>query len=187
MMRHYMTGLFVICAACGGGGGTSMEGMYMIDAWNANPTSCADPGPTLIGVRSETVFYIENVSFLGQSFINAHSCDTLAECEADAAEETIYIDGFGGWEEGNDDDGWTDSFAFAFEDFTDPTMCQGSITTSTLTADGETGVILRTEHVDTPLFPKNAGECVDEDALAAGAGLPCGDLEIVHGTKIGDI
>jgi hypothetical protein len=179
--------LLVFAVGCGGGG-SSFEGFYMIDAWNDNPTSCADPGPSVLGdgLHSETAFYVKKDSFFGESFLNARACIDLAECEHDAAEDTVHLGRFTTFDSGNDD-GWSSFFASGSEDFTDPTMCSGTIFRDTLAPDGEDGVLIRMEVTETPLFPKRNDMCTDEDAEAAGAGLPCGSVETVHGIKIGDL
>jgi hypothetical protein len=176
-------------AGCGGGGGSAFEGMYAIDAWNVNPTSCADDGPSVLGdgIHSETVFYVEKDSFLGSSFLNTYGCVDLADCQMKAAEDTVYISlDFPSFEDGNDDDGWSNVFAYGDQDFTDPTMCNGYIKTSTLIGD-DTSVTMRMETINTPQYPVEAGDCSDEGATAAGAGQPCSEVEVIHGNRTGDI
>jgi hypothetical protein len=186
-MRHWLV-LSALAAGCGGGG-SELEGMYMIDGWNENPTSCADPGPSVLGDPShgETVFYMKTENLFGE-FLNARACVDLAECQTKAADdETIHLGEFGTFEDGNDDDGWTTTFAFGFPDFDDPTMCTGTVSIDTLIADGENGVTMRFETIETPLYAMSGGDCTDEGAEAAAAGVPCTRVEVVHGTQIGDL
>lgn len=181
------TALLVIGFAGCGGGGSAFEGMYMVDAWNANPTSCADDGPSVLGdgFHSETVFYIEKDSFLGASFLNSFGCETLAECQMYAAEDRIHIGGFPSFEDGNDDDGWINVNAYGVMDFNDPTMCNGYVKTSTLIGD-DTSVTMRMEIINTPQYPVEADDC-NAGAMAAGAGQPCNEVEVIHGNRTGDI
>ena len=186
-MRYWL-GSLALVAGCGGGG-SALEGMYQIDAWNENDTGCGDPGPSVLGdpFHAETVFYIKTENFLGE-FLNARACADLAECQQLAGDDdTIHLGEFGTFEDGNDEDGWTASFLFAAPDFDDPTQCIGRGGRDTLTADGETAVTLRLETLETPRFPMRDGECDDADAEAMLATAACVRLEVVHGTKIGEL
>jgi hypothetical protein len=182
------TSLLAIGFAAGcGGGGSALEGIYSLDTWNENTTSCADPGSSVLSLHSQTVFYLKKESLLGHSFLNMVGCGTAEECHTKANDDTIDLDlEFPFYEQGNDDDGYTEHDSFGFEDFNDATMCQGTITDATLTADA-TGVAVRIETVHVPLYPKpGSGEC-DDGVEAAGAGLPCDQLETVHGTFMEDL
>jgi hypothetical protein len=182
-------GLLALVAGCGGGGGSALEGMYLIDAWNENQTSCADPGPSVLGdpLHGETVFYVKTENFLGE-FLNARACVDLAECQMLAADdETIHLGTFGTFEEGSDGDGWSTLFFFGTTDPANTTQCIGFGSRDTLTADGENGVVLRLESLETPPFPMSGGDCADEDAEALAGSATCVSLEVVHGTQIGDL
>ena len=188
MRRFYLAGLLAV-AACGGGG-TELSGLYMIDAWNQNPSSCADPGASMLGSASDKVFYIKSESVFGSDFVNVKACADRATCEAEAADDsTINISSnFGTFEQGNDDDGWTETDAYGFPSTTTPGQCDGTGTRSSLTADGADAVTIRIERVSIT-FPAVTGadECPDEDAIAAAEGRPCEELSVIHGTQIGDI
>ena len=173
-------------AGCGGTS-SDLEGVYTFDAWNANPTACTDPGPSVLSLQSKTVFYLQVESLIGHSFLNMVGCATAEECQTRAHDEDFDLDlDFPFYENGNDDDGWTEHDSYGFEDFDDMTMCQGSITNARLTADA-TGVAVRIETIHVPLYPKpGSGEC-DDGVEAAGAGLPCDQLVTVHGTFLEDL
>lgn len=182
------TSLLAIGFAAGcGGGGSDLEGIYSFDAWNENTTACTDPGPSVLSLHSETVFYLQMESLLGHSFLNMVACQTAEECQTKAHDEDLDLDlDFPFYEHGNDDDGWTESDSYGFEDFNDQTMCQGTINSAILTADG-TGVAVRIETIHVPLYPKpDSGDC-DDGVDAAGAGLPCDQLVTAHGTFSEDL
>src|SRR5678809_728289 len=106
LMRVTIPAIFAL-AACGGGG-SALEGIYTVDAWTSNPTSCADPGPSTIATH-EPMVYAKKKSLFGQSFLAVDDCTDPADCSTGAAEQGI---GYFFFDHGNDDDGWVGTIVF---------------------------------------------------------------------------
>jgi hypothetical protein len=177
-----MLGSTAWLTACGGMS-TDFEGIYMVDAWNDNPTSCDAEGPSVIDQRAD-LFYVKLDSFLGYDFVNVNTCASIVECQEWANdEETLHIGEYG-FDQGNDDDGWTTRVAFATDDPELPTNCIADVRTAVLTGDATT-VSIRVETVDTPSFAREAEDCFyeeDERVFDLAEGQPCVALETIHAT-----
>jgi hypothetical protein len=186
-MRSFVIALALAGSACGSDSLTGLEGIYVIDAWNRNDVSCADPGPSVLGMEGQTHFYIKTETFFSK-FVNVKACVSLAECEMQSSDDdTIHLGDFGTFEDGNDDDGWTQRSGYAFDGDGDGT-CDGTVTTSTLTTDA-TGVVFREDQIDV-MFPARTGEqdeCPEDAALDAAQGQPCTQLEVVHGVLVQEL
>jgi hypothetical protein len=171
-----------LLAACGGDM-SGLTGIYDINTWTENTTACDSEGPPKEFV-SETALYIKEENFFG-SFLNVVPCADIADCETMAGDDdTIHL-GNWGFTEGNDDDGWTETSAYAFQDFNDPTLCDatGTDTIMTTPAEGTIRIEVRTSHAeDYPATGPNDDPCPDEAAEAAVAGQPCDSYEVVSAT-----
>src|SRR5258706_13099176 len=91
-------------AACGGAL-TDLEGVYTIDTWTNNTTSCAAEGPSVLATQSDKALFIKEQNFLGTKFINGVKCKDVAECQSKSKMDTIFLDGWS-FESGSDSSGW---------------------------------------------------------------------------------
>lgn len=177
-MRHWLTAIAIFMTACGGGG-SSLEGIYSVDAWNQNSTSCADAGASVLTTRDPFV-YVKKESLLGYGFLNVTGCTGVDECTTMANdEETIHL-GYFTLDKGNDDDGWTGTASYASGPDLDG-MCVGGVSNATLTVDGESAFAVRVEGIDVTFTP-SGGQCETDAAEAAAVGQPCVRLETMHAT-----
>ena len=183
-MRSFIVAIALLTAACGGGG-TELTGIYAIDAWNENPTGCADPGPSVLGMRTETHFYIANGSFFGQDVVVVDGCESPAACRTLHAEGTPLFTQFGVYADGSDDGGWTSQFGSVSG--LDPATCSGTVIDLRMAQD-ETGVVLSQETTDAT-FPSRGNpddeldvRCPFDVLYEVAESEPCVSLEVVHGT-----
>ncbi|HTM21628.1 MAG TPA: hypothetical protein VL172_14000 [Kofleriaceae bacterium] len=172
-----------LLAACGGDM-SGLTGVYDINSWTDNPTACDVEGPA--SGNTETALYVKEENFIGTKFLNVNACTDVAECETLAADDDTINIGNWGFTDGNDDDGWVDSNAYAFTNFDDPTKCDatGSETIMTSPAEGMLRIERRTTHSAEP-YPAtgpNDDPCPDAGAEAAVQGQPCDSLEVVTAT-----
>jgi hypothetical protein len=168
--------LFLALAACGGAS-SDLEGIYTVDAWNENPASCADPGPSTLANHDPLVF-VQIESFFGQDFLAMQECTDPAACTTEANSESPHL--FPAFDQGNDDDGWTGSIAFSTGPDVD-NNCSGSATFHTLTKDGDTAFTVRFETRDVTFAPTD-GECPADDVADLARDQPCTELEVMHAT-----
>jgi hypothetical protein len=179
-MRVTIPAIFAL-AACGGGG-SALEGIYTVDAWTSNPTSCADPGPSTIATH-EPMVYAKKKSLFGQSFLAVDDCTDPADCSTGAAEQGI---GYFFFDHGNDDDGWVGTIVFESGPDLD-NMCSGGVVRATLTGDAGTAFGVRSETIESAPFAPNGSECTTDDAEAAADGQPCARVETMHATFSADL
>jgi hypothetical protein len=180
-MMHALTLTIALAAAACGGPSTDLEGIWTLDAWNANPASCADPGPDELA-NHDPLLFIKLESFFGQDFLAVVECPDPATCTADATDDDVDLFASFLLDRGSDSDGWTGTISFS----TGPDAnnnCSGGASTATLLVDAAgTGITIRDEDVDVPSFPPRDGMCEPEDAALAAESLPCTSLEVVHAT-----
>jgi hypothetical protein len=182
--RHALACL-VLLSACGGGDMTGLQGIYVINTWTENPTACDVEGASVLG--GETALYIKEENFLGEKFVNVVPCTDIPDCESMAGDsDTIHL-GNWGFQEGSDEGGWTNSWGSAFDDFDDPTQCDGTRHDDVLTAPAAGGIRLDARTSAEVLFPKPSGvtDCFDleDDAvLAEVEGAACAELEVLTAT-----
>jgi hypothetical protein len=140
-----------LVAACGGGDMTALGGIYTIDSWTENTAGCdTEGGPAPF--QDDTALYIKSESIFGTDFVSVVTCADIAECEAQLADDDIDLGAYF-FEEGSDEDGWTESSAFAFENFDG--MCEASGTTDIMTspAEGQIRIETRDPHRELGAIP----------------------------------
>ena len=190
MNRTLWIALFVMglgwSAACGGGGLTDLEGIYMISAWTENDASCDADGASILDAQTETVFYIKSEDFLGAEFVNVVLCPDLNDCATRAADdETIHIDRFS-FEDGSDSSGWTGS-GYSLSSGGGQ-ACSGEVLEVALTspADGQIRIEVQEKDV-TDIGLDSDGFCDGDAAEAKAASQPCDRLEVLTGDFVQDI
>jgi hypothetical protein len=180
-MKHTLTLSIALAAAACGGASTDLEGVWTLDAWNANPASCADPGPDDLA-NHDAFLYVKLENLFGQDFLAVNECLDLGTCTTEATDEDVDIFSTFVFDKGSDSKGWTGTVSYSFGPDAN-NNCSGGASTATLTVDaGGTGIAIRDEDVDVPSFPPRGGMCEPEDAAAAAETLPCTSLEVVHAT-----
>lgn len=170
-----------VLAACGGGGGSSsaLEGIYTLDSWNGNSTSCDSATEPALGAGSDTHFFVRRDEFFGESFISAVMCEDLATCQQKANDgDTLYIGQFY-FEEGNDTDGWTANISYLF-----PPDCDGTVARVTMTGTPGVSVSIRKEEVTVGPAGMDGDDCDERAAEEEAAGKACESLELVEGTFV---
>src|SRR5882762_3131982 len=125
MMRILLVAIAI--AGCGGPL-TDLEGVYTMDTWTDNPTSCAAEGPSVLSTMQDKALFIKEQNFLGQKFVNGVKCKDVAECQSKAKQDTIFLDGWA-FENGSDSSGWTGTTVFASGSDT----CTGTVTDHVMT------------------------------------------------------
>ena len=173
-----------VAAGCGGSG-SAYEGVYSVTTWTENDASCAAEGASVLENKTETFFYIKLENFLGTKFLNVKFCDDVGDCQTIAGDDgTINIGTFS-FESGNDD-GWSAGYysGFAGQD----NVCDGNWVDTTLSGDAATSIRLAVRRTPAGGFqPDNDGFCEDKDGEQAAEGQPCGELEVVTATRVGDL
>jgi hypothetical protein len=181
-MRRLMIVGILALAACGGGG-SALEGIYTVDAWNDNPASCADPGPSTIADHDPLV-WVKKKSFFGQSVLSVDDCTDNAACGTDADSDSL---GSFFFDQGSDGDGWVSEFIISSGPDGN-NMCGGAVIRNSLTAD-DSGMAfgIRVETIESAPYAATGGECSTDDAKAAAEGQPCVSLETMHATFTADL
>jgi hypothetical protein len=176
--------LSLLIVGCGGGSSlTELEGIYTITTWTDNTASCDAEGPSVLDQMTDTALFVKIENFLGQKFVNAVRCIDLVDCQAKAAEDTIFLDGYA-FEKGSDEDGWTGSTIFASGIDT----CQGSVTDHVMTAPADGALHFESKTRNSLPFDKDSeGFCNTDDAKAAAEGQPCVELEVITATFADDL
>jgi hypothetical protein len=170
--------------ACGEDG-TALEGIYHVQTWTNNDTSCDSEGVSIIFDQGETIFYVKHENFIGEKFLNVNFCADLAECEADASEaDTIHV-GTYILDGGNDDSGWTSTW---YSGSAQDNVCSGSLVETRLTGTAGTAVRIETRLTAAGGFaPDGDGFCDDDDGEDAAQGLPCGDFTVIAANWLADL
>jgi hypothetical protein len=170
-----------LAAACGGGDMTALGGIYTIDSWTENQDNCDSDGEPSV-FQSDTALYIKSESIFGTDFVSVVTCADIAECEAQLADDDIDLGAFF-FEQGSDEEGWTESSAFAFENLDG--MCEATGNTDVMTSPAEGMIRIETRTVNSAPYPATGpsdDRCPEEGADAAVEGLPCEQLEVVTAT-----
>jgi len=164
----------LIAAGCGGGSLTELEGVYTLDTWTQNTAACSEGG-SVLDQMSDKALFIKEENFLGERFVNAVRCTDAADCQAKAAMDTIFLDGYA-FESGSDDKGWTGQTVFASGIDT----CEGQVIDHVMTvpADGALRIESQTRN-SLPFAKDSEGFCNTDDARKAAEGQPCAELEVV--------
>ena len=181
MTLRLSLGCFVVAAlaACGGGGGSSsaFDGIYTLDSWTQNQTSCDTPGGPAPFGSDNTHFFVRRDEFFGETVVNAIMCEDLETCRQKGNDrETIYIGQFY-FEDGNDTDGWTANISYLF-----PPDCDGTVGRVKLTGTPGTSVTIRKEEVTVTGVGMDGEDCDEQAAEEQAADKPCESLELVEGT-----
>jgi len=180
-MRNVLAVLIV--AGCGGGSLTELEGVYTITTWTDNTASCAAEGASVLDQMTDKALFVKVENFLGQKFVNAVRCTDVADCQAKAAEDTIFLDGYA-FENGSDEDGWTGATVFAGGIDT----CEGSVTDHVMTAPADGALHFESKTRNSLPFDKDSeGFCNTDDARTAAEGQPCVELEVITATFAEDL
>jgi hypothetical protein len=175
-------------AACGGDDDSSaFEGIYTVDSWTSNPDGCDAEGPPAFEASNYTHFYIRFEDFLGESFLNLVACEDLETCRSKAADTDTLSFGSGFFfEEGNDEDGWTNTSAFVFN-LGEAETCEGTVGKATLIGEEGGSVRVEEESVTVTDVPLDGDECDDEAAKEQAEPKPCEELTVVTGSYLEDI
>jgi len=183
------TVLFALAASalavgCGSDDGSALEAIYEVDTWTRNDTSCDTEGSDILSTQSNTTFYIRWENFLGTKFLNLKFCDSVADCETLAGDDSTINIGRYGFDQGSDGDGWSSGY---YAGFASGDTCDGDYIEATLTGD-DTSV--RVEIRATPaggFAPDADGFCDDEAGRQAAQGQPCGSLEVFAASRVADL
>jgi len=176
-----LLGLLIV-AGCGGGSLSDLEGVYTLDTWTQNTTACTE-GPSVLDQMSDKALFVKEENFLGEKFLNAVHCADAADCQAKAAEDTIFLDGYA-FESGSDDKGWTGQTIFASGTDT----CSGQVIDHVMTAPADGTLRIESQTRNSLPFNKDAdGFCNTDDAKKAAEGQPCAELEVVTATFATDL
>jgi hypothetical protein len=185
-MRRFIIALALAATigACGSDG-TSLEGVYTIDAWNENTTGCADPGPSIREMQTDTHFYVQNDTFITQDIVIADLCASVDACRMQIDDDSIPLFAFGVYDKGSDDDGWTGRIGAVSEL---ETTCDGVQILTSMRQDA-TGIVLQHELTDVT-YPKSSDPedpCSFDDLYAAAESAPCTGLEVIHGVFLQEL
>lgn len=179
-MKHHASFTLALSLAACGGASTDLEGIWAIDAWNGNPTSCADPGADELANHDPYLFVMLD-SLFGHSYLGVGECPDPATCATAGDEQSELFSSYF-LDQGNDSKGWTGTISFSSGPDAD-NSCSGGVFRATLTVDaGGAAITIRDETIDVPSFPPRDGDCDPDDAAAAAESLPCTSLETVHAT-----
>ena len=179
-MKQALTIATALSAAACGGKSTDLEGIWTVDTWNQNPTSCADPGPD-DSANHDPFLFVMMDNFLGYDFLGVGECPDPATCATAPEDESGLFSSYL-LDKGSDSKGWTGTISYAFGP-DDTNNCSGGVSNMTLTVDaGGAGITLREEDVDVASFAPRGDQCEPEDAAEAAETLPCTSLEVVHAT-----
>lgn len=166
----------LVAVGCADESTTDVDGIYSVDTWTENFTSCDAEGASIKDQR-EPVFFVKYETLLDYAALNVRTCTDLAECQMEYADDgTLHV---GRWGFENTEDGWTDQDVNASVQNGE---CIAWILNDRLTRHGTDGVRVETRETRVaPFPPDSSGECSDEATLAAGAGMPCTHLEVLTG------
>lgn len=166
----------------GGGSGpydSTLLGIWNIDSWTNNPSSCVTEGPSILDQSDNKKLLVQACTLnfgIAVDFLQALECTDDADCESKRCTESSLNLSGSTFESGNDDDGWRGTTIFAFGAPDD--QCSGEVISHVLTADGD-DLMLRQETVESGLFPQDAeGFCDTDTAQAQAKGMPCVALEV---------
>jgi hypothetical protein len=179
-MKLASLGLALALLGCGGSDDaiTDLEGVYTIDTHTLNLAGCDAEGDSVLAQRSPNLF-IKSENFLGEKFVNVNECESVAECSADASDDSTLHIGQWGFQDGSDAAGWVSTSAFASKVGDE---CQATRFESKLVDEG--GSVRIEERTSHATFAPGGGsdECPDDAALTASATAPCEQLEVVTAT-----
>jgi hypothetical protein len=181
-----------LLVACGGGDMTALEGIYTIDTWTENTAGCAAEGDSILESQGRTALYVKIETFVTEKFINVNPCTDIADCESMASDgDTIHL-GQWGFESGNDDDGWTNIWYAAFDNFDDETQCDGTRHEDVMRAPADGALRIEARASQTVQFAKPQGitDCWDleDEEIEELVGEPaCGELEVLAATYDSDL
>jgi hypothetical protein len=168
----------------------SFEGVYQLQAFTENATSCDAEGPSTFASKTDLRFVLVGASFLGSKYLELASCD-----EASCAETVTDIRQFSGH---------SAEYSLILSEEIGPDGLSGFLAMSGFLTDGSctereyrrhaltrTGDAVHVETQTIPLAdePPEDGVCwarPDEQRDEA-EGRPCAALETFDGTKIGPL
>jgi hypothetical protein len=169
--------VLVLLVGCGGPL-SDLEGIYTIDTWTDNKTTCASEGPSVLATMSDKALFLKEVNFFGERFLNGVHCKDVADCMSKSAEDTIFLDGWA-FEHGSDSSGWTGATVFASGTDT----CTGSVIDYLMTAPSKGAIRIESStRMAKPFSKDSMGFCNTDDARKAADGQPCVELEVVTAT-----
>ncbi len=161
---------------------SALEGVYEVQTWTENETSCASDGDSIIDMEVDDHLYVKAENLFGQEFLNVVTCEGLADCSAQAAEDTIHL-GFG-LDSGSDGNGWTGSgYTLGGSE-----TCSGQIRNNRLseTSDGLLRFEIRRTFVeDVPL--DSEGFCDSDAAIESATGQGCESIEVISAMQVSDL
>jgi len=179
----YKLALLAALVGCGGLS-SELEGIYDIGTWTQNPDACDAEGASILEQQPETSFYVRVETFFGQKFLNAALCSDLADCQAQAGDNTINLNGWA-FDGGDDANGWTGATVFAGGS---GDQCTGQVTDHVMTSSGPDTVRIESRTRETLPFPVDSdGFCSTDKAREAADGQPCTTLEVVTAIRTADL
>ncbi len=185
-MKRILALALVTVAACGGDDGSVYQGIYDVDTWTSNDTSCDAEGDDVLADQLRTIFYLKNENFLGYKFLNLKFCMDVADCEAMAGDASTIYAGEYGFDEGSDADGWRYEYFSGFPNADD--VCEGVYRVATMTGPTDDTVRIEIRDTEASGFAPDADDwCDDELGKQAAQGQPCTALEVFVATFLSEL
>ena len=172
----------VMVVGCGDDS-SELLGIYTLDSWTENDSGCGSEGPSVLEGSGMSHFYVKEISFFGQEFLNASLCPELPGCREDASDSELISLGLFSYafESGSDSKGWTGGGAIAGGG--GGGECSGEVFDYLMTDEGDGMVRIAVEVREVSGFPRDSDDFCDTDAAREAAeGQPCDRLEVLTGT-----
>ncbi len=173
--------LVLSLGACGDDGGTAWGGIYEITSWTEHESSCATEGPSILMDEGDTHFFVRTETFFAD-YLAMVGCETLAECETEAADKealNLFAVALG---EGNDAAGW-----HGLGGYIDSETCAGdTLTTQRLFETSEGNLRFEEKWKQVDELPRDDEGCdlSSNEAVAIVEAAPCVRWQVQQGTFV---
>ena len=170
--------------------GTKLEGIYQLESYKKNLSSCDSEGTSVLEQESEKFFFLKEKDVLGQSLLYVFSCLDVDSCKEKL---TKFEDGEGftisysfTLSEGNDNDGYVGKLASTgFGDRKEGLCKDGRVQNQSLNKIEEGKILIRSEITYADDYPMDEdGFCTTTGTEEAVKGKPCSELHSIIGVFV---
>jgi hypothetical protein len=156
-------------------------GLYAIEAWSYNPTSCDAEGPSILGERTERGALVQACT-IDSSTLNVRLCEDEMRCRQESCDGSLFSIDPPGWPflRGDDVDGWAGA-SWRLPDEIDG-HCEAVYREISAARDGD-ALVVRAKYWMTGDYgpPGSDGWCeIDDAARKAVSGAACMGYEVVR-------